>query len=207
MLAMIAPYREEMAEEMNEVIGHNAQMLTKEKPEGSLNNWLVDVMKAEAESYSGTSVDFAASNYGGIRVNSLGEGPVTVGRIYEVMPFDNLLVILEAKGEVLKTFFDDMADEGGWPVSKEVNLTIADGTATEILINGRPLFPEQVYHFVVSDFVANGGDNRTYLKDLPRQTLNYLVRDALINNVRDLAQQGNSIVAVKDGRVKVVSSD
>jgi magnesium transporter len=68
---------------MNEVIGECALSLEKMKPEGTLNNWVTDVMKTEAERASGKPVDFALSNYGGIRINTLPAGPVTKGRSFD----------------------------------------------------------------------------------------------------------------------------
>lgn len=202
MLALVKPYSTEMWNEMNEVIGQNAQPLNKDKPEGTLNNWVADVMKIETERFAGATVDFAVSNYGGIRINSLPQGPVTLGRIFEVMPFSNILVILQMPGKDLKVFLDHMASEGGWPVSKELRFTIADSTASDIMINGLPLDIDHTYHVAMPDYVANGGDQRHYLQALPRQTLPYLVRDALIANTKRLAASGESIVVQKDGRIK-----
>lgn len=202
-LALIDPYSREMGAEMNEVIGQCAQQLNKDKPEGTLNNWIADVMKSEAQRFSGKPVDFGVSNYGGIRINTLPQGPVTVGKIFEIMPFDNLLTIIAMPGSDVKVFLDHMASEGGWPISKELRFAIVDSTATEIMINGLPLNPDQTYQVATSDYVANGGDQRHYLQDLPRQTLNYLIRDALITHVKQLTQNGENIVAQKDGRIRV----
>lgn len=204
LLAMISPYSKEMWVEMNEVIGQCAQPLHKEKPEGTLNSWISDVMTSEARRFSGKPVDFGVSNYGGIRINTLPAGPVTIGRIFEVMPFDNLLTIIEMPGKDVKVFLDHMASEGGWPVSKELRFVIADSMATEIMINGLPLNLDQKYFVATSDYVANGGDQRHYLQELPRETLNYLIRDALIFHVKQLTQRGESIVVHKDGRIKSV---
>ena len=201
-LALVQPYSEVLWSEMNEVIGQCAQPLNRERPEGTLNNWVADVMRLESEKFAGTPVDFAISNYGGIRINTLPAGPVTLGRIYEIMPFDNLLVIVEIQGSLVQTFLDHMASEGGWPVSRELRFIIADNKATNITINGVSLDEERSYYVAMSDYVANGGDHRDYLIDLPGQTLNYLVRDALITHVRNLAASGQSIVAEKDGRIK-----
>jgi 2',3'-cyclic-nucleotide 2'-phosphodiesterase (5'-nucleotidase family) len=199
---MIQPYSGVLSSEMNVVIGNCAQPLQKERPEGTLNNWVADAMKTEAEKYAGTETDFAVSNYGGIRIPTLAAGPVTIGKIYEVMPFDNLLVILEMPGSVVQVFLDHMAADGGWPVSRELRFTISDQRATDITIGGLPLDTGRVYRVVVSEYIANGGDARNYLMDLPRQLLGYLVRDALINNVHAFTAAGQSVNAEKDGRVR-----
>jgi 2',3'-cyclic-nucleotide 2'-phosphodiesterase (5'-nucleotidase family) len=202
---MIAPYSEELSAEMNEVLGYCAQPLTKERPEGSLGNWVADVMKTEAERFSKTTADFAVCNYGGIRVSTLPEGEITRGRIFEIMPFDNVLVILDAKGSMVQSFLNDMARDGGWPVSSHLRFMIADSMATHVMINGMPLDTQQIYHIVMPDYVANGGDERFYLKSQPRQTLAYLTRDALITHVRMLSTMEDSVVVGKDGRIQIAA--
>lgn len=45
------------------------------------------------------------------------KGDVTRGRIFEIMPFDNLLILQKLKGTVLQEFLDIIATDGGWPVA------------------------------------------------------------------------------------------
>ena len=206
-LTMITPFSEELWREMNEVVGYCTQPLLRERPEGTLNNWVADVMKSEAERYSGTQVDFAVNNYGGIRITTLPMGPVTLGRIYEVMPFDNVMVIMQLKGSILKVFLDDMAYNGGWPISKDLRFTITDSLATDITISNIPLDTQRIYKVVMPDYIANGGDERHYLRELPRQTLSYLIRDALITNTRNITASGDSIVVIKDGRIRLAGGN
>ena len=43
-------------------------------------------------------------NHGGIR-SYIPKGNITTGKIFELMPFDNLIVLQEVKGSVLQQFF------------------------------------------------------------------------------------------------------
>jgi 2',3'-cyclic-nucleotide 2'-phosphodiesterase (5'-nucleotidase family) len=178
--------------------------LQKERPEGTLNNWVADVMEQETEKHAGVPVDFFVSNFGGIRINTLAAGPVTVGSIFELMPFDNQMVMLQIPGDTLQKFVDLMAMAGGWAVSEELRMTIDNQKAINVSVHGVPLESSRMYTVGLSDYIANGGDNCTFLKGLPRKDLKYLVRNALIDHVRWLTENGMQIAAVKDGRVKLV---
>jgi 2',3'-cyclic-nucleotide 2'-phosphodiesterase (5'-nucleotidase family) len=60
-------------------------------------------MRIMAEQKFGKKVDAAFINYGGIR-SYIAKGEITVGKIYELMPFDNLIVLQDLKGAVFKSF-------------------------------------------------------------------------------------------------------
>ncbi len=48
-----------------------------------------------------TNSDIAITNGGGLR-RTLEKGPITMGDMYEIMPFDNYLVTFDLKGEDVK---------------------------------------------------------------------------------------------------------
>ncbi len=200
---LITPYRDVMDAEMNTVLGDNAMTLRHEAPEGTLGNWVADLLVERIEAHSGIRVDFTVQNRGGLRIPELAAGPVTRGKIYELMPFDNVIVIMQASGDDLQQFFDHMAARGGWPVSAGLRYVIDGYRATGVEIGGEPLDTDRIYSFAVPDFVANGGDDADFLTSRERQDLAYLVRDAIIDAVIALHQRGEMITATKDGRVTV----
>jgi 2',3'-cyclic-nucleotide 2'-phosphodiesterase (5'-nucleotidase family) len=77
---------------------------------------MADCMRMMAEKKFERKVDAGFMNQFGIR-SSIPKGNITVGKIFEMMPFDNLVVLQEIKGNVLKEFLDKTAADGGWPVS------------------------------------------------------------------------------------------
>ena len=115
---MIAPYKSQLDAQMNDVIAINPEEMTKRRPSSVLGNWFSDALLEESSRIYGVDIDMAMQNYGGIRVPALAKGKVTVGNIYELMPFDNKLVILELDGKTAKMLLDRVAEKGGWPVSK-----------------------------------------------------------------------------------------
>jgi 2',3'-cyclic-nucleotide 2'-phosphodiesterase (5'-nucleotidase family) len=202
-IRMIQPYKGKLDKQMNEVIASAAITLTKAKPQSTLGNWMADAIKTKAEEYSGRPVDFAAQNYGGIRISELRKGPVTRGKMYELMPFENRMVILELDGATVQSFLDHTAAGGGWPLSKEVRMVIDGGRATEVMISEQALQANKNYLVVLPDYIANGGDSADFLVGKTRTELPNLIREALIEYAEELQQQGRKIDAEIDFRVKI----
>ncbi|MCB0686349.1 MAG: 5'-nucleotidase C-terminal domain-containing protein [Saprospiraceae bacterium] len=198
---MIAPYRRQLTEEMDQVIGFVASDLEKGNPESSLGNFVTDAVLAEAQKITDLNYDFSICNIGGIRISSIAAGPINKGKIYELMPFDNYLVTMKVPGEVIGKLFDSMAQVGGWPISHGVTFQIKDQRAQNIMINGQPFDPQQTYSFVLSDYLAEGGGDLTFLKDYPYQNLGVYYRDALIEYVTLKNKNSEKIEAEIEGRV------
>ncbi len=203
---LLAPYRNQLNEEMDVVIGHCSLAMEKASPESSLGNWLADALLSKAEQYSGQSIDFAIQNYGGIRIPSLPAGAITKRNIFELMPFDNRLVYLELETVTIHKLIQHMASSDGWPVSKTLCYEINNGKAQNILINNSPLEEKRVYIVAMPDFIANGGDNCFFLKDKPQYDTGILLRDALIEFISDKQKANLKIQAKLDGRVKMIKN-
>lgn len=179
--ALIAPYKVSLDSVMNEVIAYSPQELVKKKPNSSLGNWFSDVIKdAGIEALSDQEIDVSLQNYGGLRISSIAEGEITVGKIYELMPFDNQLVVLTLDSSEMQQLYDRVADYGGWPISGST-FTIKNKRAKDIQIQGKPLSNTRTYQVGLSDYIANGGDNCFFLKELPRVTPGILIRDLIID--------------------------
>lgn len=183
--ALILPYKMQLDSLMDVVIGNNDKELKKGKPESTLGNWMADIMFEEATKRSNKSVDFAIQNYGGIRVPSLDAGPIIVREIYEIMPFDNELVIIEAKGLIINRLFERIARSGGWPISDQVRLMIKDDKIESLYINGKTVDPTMEYRFALPDYIANGGDGSDYLINQKRENLGIKIRDLLIEHLQN----------------------
>jgi len=198
---MIAPYKERLDAEMNTVIGSTARELAIAKPESTLGNWLADLIHKKSEDYYESEIDFALVNYGGIRIPSLSVGDITRGKIFELMPFDNMLMVLEIDGATVRQIFGVMATNGGWPISQQVSYVIENELPVDILINNEALDNKKIYKVALSDYLANGGDNLFFLKDKKRRNLGVLFRDAMFEYI--VEQNGEAMSATVEGRVIV----
>jgi 2',3'-cyclic-nucleotide 2'-phosphodiesterase (5'-nucleotidase family) len=185
---------------MNNIVGVAEITLEKKQPEGTLGNFMVDAFFTMAAEKYNTKVDAAFLNFGGMRLTQLPSGNVTNGKIFELMPFDNLLILQKLKGEVLQQFLDLTAAKGGWPVAG-ITMQIKDKKAVNVMIGGKPLDPDVTYTTVNSDFVANGGDNAEMLRSIPQITNGYLMRDAIFDYIIKLKSLGKNINANIENRV------
>lgn len=202
--ALISPYKKEMEKEMNQVIGTCEKELIKAIPESTLGNWTADLIHKKCEEYYGKPIDFALVNYGGMRILSLPVGPITKSNIFELMPFENALVVLNVDAETIEKLFIRLAEYGGWPVSHQVRFKIKNGKPIDILINGKPIDKNKMYKIALPDFVANGGDKCFFFRGKKQELLGKLFRDAIMEHVIELNEQGKKISANIDGRVEVV---
>jgi 2',3'-cyclic-nucleotide 2'-phosphodiesterase (5'-nucleotidase family) len=169
---------------MNIVIGQSEAELVKGKPSSTLTNFFADAFAEGSKHVTKTDIDFAISNYGGIRVNALAKGDITIGKVYELMPFDNLLAIAIADSAGIHMLCDRIARYGGWPVSKELNFIIEDSVASNITVKGYPLSSAKKYEFALPDYVANGGDDCYFLKNYSIKFTQYMIRDILIEEIK-----------------------
>ena len=192
---IIKPYKEKLDSQMHEVLAHSPQIMEKARPSSTLGNWFSDiVLDASKEAY-GSDIDFSLQNYGGLRIPSLNKGAIVVQDIYELMPFDNKIVILELNGETTKMLLDKVAEYGGWPASKGLSMKISDSKAVDILINEKPFDMDGTYKVALADYIANGGDSCDFLIDKKRTDKEILIRDLIINYLKE---NGDEAMIISD---------
>ncbi len=204
-VALIAPYKQQLDAVMNEVIAYSAEELHKAQPESGLGNLMADIIHEGAAQHYAQAIDFGVVNYGGIRLSTLPAGPITRGKVFELMPFDNKVVVLKVKGDVVQQLFDRMAVRGGWPISKSVQFTIHNDQPEDIIIGGAPLDLNRIYRIAISDFVANGGDRCFFFREQPRDQLNIVYRDMIMDYCSAKHAAGEKIGVKVTGRVKIRS--
>lgn len=196
----LEPYRKNVDKTMNTVVGIVDESMDKSQPESRLGNFMADAMLIMAREKYNTPADAAFINFGGIRLTQLPKGEVTTGKVFELMPFDKLLILQHIKGDVLQQFLNLIAAKGGWPCAG-ITMQLKDKKAVNVLIGGKPLDPAHTYTIVNSDFIANGGDNADMLRSIPQISNGYLMRDAIFDYIRKLKAQGKNINATIENRV------
>ena len=201
-LTMLTTYSDSINKTMNLVIAQATETLEKKQPNGSLGLILVDAMRQTATAKYGVNVDAAFVNNGGIRIPTVAKGNITVGKVYEIMPFDNLIIIQNIKGNIFNDFIQLMAKRGGWP-SSGITYTLAKGKATNIMVGDIPLDMDKTYVIANSDYIANGGDDADMLRPLPQQNNNILMREAFLEYFKNKNAKGEKISPPQDSdRVK-----
>lgn len=185
---------------MGETIGHAAARLEEADPEGGLDNFAADAVLEEARRLTNRPIHAALLNDGGLRA-PLGEGPITVGEMFELMPFENYATILELGGIQIDSLAQQLARTGGEPVAGlSFGIRASDGSATDVRVGDEPPDPAATYRVVTSDYLANGGGSWPVLWEAhTREDLPVLIRDLLIDYVR----RHGMIQPVLDGRIRV----
>lgn len=199
--AMIKPFREQMAEEMDVVLGELTEELVKTRPNSNLGNWFTDILYEEANKMFFNEVDFAIQNYGGLRVSSLPAGPVTVGKIYELMPFENTLVVLDMEGKVLHRLLNSIAEKNGWPISKNLSFRMEEGHAMDIMIKGEEFDLSKTYRVAMPDYIADGGDQSDFLKHLPKEESGVFIKEIIIAHLEELQELEKPIIIDSEKRI------
>lgn len=203
---IIAPYRVSLESEMGKVIGNSAIRLSKGFPEGSLGNWMADAMYDRAlEVYD--DIDLAMINSGSIRIPSIEEGPITTGLIFELMPFDNYMVMLELSGNDMLRLFNHAASKKGWPVSRNIKYKIVGDKAKEVTLDGLSIDKNRTYRIVTSHYLADGGDRCDFLKNYEQHNSALFIRDIYLQAVKRKYAMGQSVDGNFIGRVYKQNSD
>jgi 2',3'-cyclic-nucleotide 2'-phosphodiesterase (5'-nucleotidase family) len=201
LINFLNPYYRQMAATMDKVIAISDVELIKKQPSCNMGNFFSDIVKVTAASEFNTSVDLAIFNHGGMRLTSLAPGNVTVGKVFELSPFDNLIVILKLDGKTLQDFLNLSAAKGGWPVSGATYI-IKDKKATNVLISGKAIEENKTYNVATIDYIANGGDEADMLRSIPQLNKNIIMRDAIIRYLEKLTEEGKHIVDIPEKRVE-----
>jgi 2',3'-cyclic-nucleotide 2'-phosphodiesterase (5'-nucleotidase family) len=195
----LKPFRDSLNITMNEVIGEAIGDFIKEKPSGSLGNLVVDAMLADdgCQMTDGRKVSVAITNPGGLRINQIPKGKITKGKIFELLPFENELVIMEVNGKVLKQWMGLIKDNGGWPMTKQMPIRFydnklltesSDTTQVEnpetgeikLVVKLNRFKEDSTYYIATNDYVANGGDNCSFLIPCKKYPTGKTIRELVI---------------------------
>ncbi|OSZ79404.1 hypothetical protein CAP35_14445 [Chitinophagaceae bacterium IBVUCB1] len=198
--SFLLPYKQRMDSTMQLVIGYTDTVLTKAQPESALGNFVADAMLQAARQVN-TQTDAAVCNQGGLRIPYIEAGNITTGKIYELMPFDNALTIVEINGKVLIQWCHHMAAAKGWPVSG-ISYAIKEGKAINIQINGKPIDENATYIIATNDYLATGGDKCSFLIPLKATPCNLFIRDVLIDYVKALQKANKPLHPYIEKRVR-----
>lgn len=111
-----------------------------------------------------TGADFALTNPGGIRIDSIAPGPISMLDVYTLDPFSNQMMTVELTPAELHRLFEsgfDQLDDRQPIVPSGLHVTYAlrvDGTLEGVTIlddNDQPLDPDRTYKVALSSYAAS----------------------------------------------------
>jgi 2',3'-cyclic-nucleotide 2'-phosphodiesterase (5'-nucleotidase family) len=198
---IVKPYSDSVNKLMNVVVGYNETQLEKKSQGNTLGFFITDAYLEMAKQKIDPKVDAAFMNSGGIRLPEMPSGAITQGRIFELMPFDNLMVLLKVKGSLLKQYLDTLEANDG-VIESGMTMKIVNKTVQQVMVGGKPLDLNADYTIAHSDYVAM---NTNLLKNINRSTNGYLLRDALLDYVKFIHSQNKKVTVTNTDRVSYVN--
>jgi 2',3'-cyclic-nucleotide 2'-phosphodiesterase (5'-nucleotidase family) len=200
-LAYYRPYKLKLDSQMRRVVAISDTEIMKGRPEGPLNNLMADAMYSTARA-NNITFDVAYTSYAGLPV-SLPKGDISLARVFELLPYENLLTTVKFKGSDMQLFLDHIAASGGDPLAG-IRFKIEGKKAVDILVNGQPLDPGKGYIILTSDYIANGGlGGEIFNNATDRTPYEIKVRDALLIYLEKQSTAGKTLNPVNDGRIRV----
>lgn len=182
-------YNKDLSPILDEVIGTATAEFAHDPSQPNvtlLGKWVSDMKRKK------TGCQVAIQNGGGLR-RSLLEGNITVGDMYEIMPFDNALVTMELPGKDLKKAIDHgilnpKVRDGqfsGLKVEYDKDKEFEERITSIALEDGTPLEMDKYYTVVINDFMLTGGDGYDFTNAKNVVNTYIPIRDMLIEAIKE----------------------
>lgn len=201
--AFIKPFRAHIEKDLDSVLAYSPNTYTKN--DGELNtaigNLMTEIIFSEGNPIfnkrTDKNIDIVLLNHGGIRA-PISKGPITARTAYQVMPFENKIVVASLKGtQVNKIVSYLVSRKRAHPFSGLKILLDQDYNLLEAIINGKSIDESKIYHIATSDYLYNNGDNMSFFKSSEEViSLDYKIRNAII----DYFKKVDTITPVRDDR-------
>ncbi len=181
--------------------------------ESNLGNFVADIIRKES------GADAAIINGGGLRTSIL-KGPVTVGNIYSVLPFNNYIIAIRLTGQQIKDALEYglsgiEAKEGRFPQVSGISFTYSPAREAgkrigAITIAGKPIEPSRQYTVATNDFLAAGGDGYQVFREAIRQAPDFEIVGGTIKSgnivYNDAGRWLRDVVVLEVSQEKKISS-
>jgi len=196
-LRAVEPYRAKIENQMNTILGEATAAFPRLVQDGG------EILNLVADAYrSVTGTQIALVNVGGVR-KSLPAGPITYGKIFEILPFENTLVTMKINGTQLKRSLGvDLTAVSGLRATFDLRKPKDERLVSVTLEDGSPIVDTTTYTITINDFMQAGGDgysefaNGTDVKDTGIRW-----RDVVI----DYIKAKKTVTPVNDGRIQIVN--
>jgi 5'-nucleotidase / UDP-sugar diphosphatase len=199
-----------IAEAKVDLVGERAIV---RKRESNLGNLIADGMVWKTRN---AGVQIALQNGGGIRA-SIPKGPITVGKVYEVLPFGNTLVVMDLKGKEILAALENGVSQWEQTAGRFLQVSglryafdlarPAGSRVVRVEVKTEkgfaPLDLEATYRVVVNSFIANGGDGFTALKEAQGYRVDTGFSDA--ESFMDYLKELKVVEAQVEGRIEVLN--
>lgn len=227
-LDWIVPYRDGIDDLKAQVVGYCTEDILNVRIPGARNAITGEILYQGSElapliadsmlwktRQIGLNADFAIQNAGGVRTG-LPAGEITIGMVYELLPFENTVCVLEITGDQLKNLMESLMErirnrdnDGAFPYTSDLKYTAdmsrpkGDRIVSMTLANGNgdwvPVNPDTVYRMTTNSYLAAGRDGYTLLLDCTTYRYDTGFQDAevfmeYIETVESLSKMQESLI-------------
>jgi len=203
---IILPYKKKLDDYVGAVLAESEMEMRLGGVESLLGNFVADLVLTETntllEADGKPLADISLLNNGGLRA-SINPGEITIGQVYELMPFENTIVIVEMPANKIEKLCAHIAKVNGQPVSG-LRMEISNSEPRNIVINGEAFNDKKTYRVATSDYLANKGDGMSFFEGEKIEELGVSLRDMIIGHLEKAAQNEKPIRSMLDGRIRVV---
>lgn len=146
---------------------------------------------------TGENIDLVLLNHGGIRA-IISKGNISARTAYQIMPFENSLVVATLRGEQIKELVTYLQlAKRAHPIAGLNIVLNEDYSLNKATINGKPIDYSKSYNVLTNDYLFNGGDRMDFFQKRDSlYVLDYKVRNALL----DYFKKKDTINPVIDNR-------
>ena len=188
---------------LKEVVGHSARLLVNIRTECDLplGNIVADALREKGSAYFGVPMDFAISNYGGIR-NPLPEGAILMDDVEAMFPFKNYMCYAKVRGSNLRRLLEQLAKTQAFQAVSGCKVKVKAHELVEAEVGGEPIDPNRLYNVTTIDFLLSGGDGIA-IGALAEDVVltDVLVKDVMLEYFQKTEAEGKVVDGQKDGRV------
>ena len=173
---------------MDEIIGEAAINITKSGtgPQNMIGNMVCEAI------LDYTGADFSFMNLGGIR-DELLAGSISYRDVFNVMPFDNQVVMFEVDGKFLKDIIETRVN-GSRHGLRVAGIQVVINRkrsnfdrVTKLMIGGEPWDADKTYQIATTDFLLQGNAGLALLTKIPESQITRYeqdLRDVIVEYIK-----------------------
>lgn len=177
----IAPFKKSLDAQMDEMLSYNPKRMHKNdyKLNTPIGNMMAHTVMEQGnpvfKQRTGNDIDVVLLNHGGIRA-PMKAGPVTMRTAYEIMPFENEMVVATLDKKQMNGLITYLTDRERAHPFEGLKIELSPDGDHKVTIEEK-----EFYYVATSDYLYNSGDNMSFFKDAPVVKLDYKIRNAMID--------------------------
>lgn len=205
----VAPYKKRIDQVLDSTLAYAPYYISKTdgKYNSTAGNLMADAVLTLANpvfmARTQKNIDFVLLNHGGIR-SPISVGNITARTAYEVMPFENSVVVVGLEGQAIREMITYLLkNKTPHPIAGIQIILNKDESLNAVNIQGKPFEEDKTYYVATSNYLVNGGDNMNFFKNHSSITeTDYLIRNILIDYFGKL----DTIAPKIDNRYQVLAN-